>query len=111
MPCDTKRLPSQSPADRKIEVREAIAKLIAGLSAGTIRPSIGPTGGITFQGWAERETKRVTDVCGYRLVLATGSASAKAAIARAEALSGRSVSRQAIAAGHHAHGDVWHTHK
>jgi hypothetical protein len=45
--------------------------------------------------------------------MATGSAMAKTAIARAEALAGRSVNRQAVAQGHHSHdgGATWHQHK
>jgi hypothetical protein len=45
--------------------------------------------------------------------MATGSALAKAKIAAAEALSGRSVNREAVAHGHHSHdnGATWHTHK
>lgn len=54
---------------------------------------------------------RVSDVCGYRLLMATGAPLAKQAIARAEQLAGRTVSRQAVANGHHSHdgGHTWHT--
>lgn len=109
MPCDTRKSrPDQTLTERKEEVREAIAKLVAALASGRARAVIGPTGGIAFQGWTEEDRGRVSDVCAYRMILSSGSASAKAAIARAEALSGRSVSREAVAAGHHMHGDHWH---
>ena len=51
------------------------------------------TGSIAFRGWVEGEQARVTDACGYRLILSTGSALAKQAIARAEQLAGRTVDR------------------
>lgn len=112
MPCDTRRRENQTLTQRKEEVREAIAKLVAALASGRARVVIGPTGGIAFQGWTEEDRGRVSDVCAYRMILSTGSASAKAAIARAEMLSGRSVSREAVAQGVHTHGDgVWHAHK
>jgi hypothetical protein len=42
--------------------------------------------------------------------MATGSALAKQAIARAEQLAGRTVDRAALTAGHHSHdgGKTWH---
>lgn len=110
MPCDTRRRPNQTLTERKEEVRDAIAKLVSALASGRVRPVIGPTGGIAFQDWIEGETNRVTDACAYRMVMATGSASAKAAIQRAEMLSGRSVNRDAVAAGHHSHDGGMHWH-
>jgi hypothetical protein len=52
----------------------------------------------------------VTDACAYRRIMATNSALARAAIARAEQLSGRSVDKAAVAHGMHSHdgGVTWH---
>jgi hypothetical protein len=113
MSCDQTPQKGQTLTERKTEVRAAIASLSAALVAGRAKAIIGPTGGIAFAGWDERS--RVTDACAYRMILATGSALAKAAIAKAEQLAGRTVSRQAVAQGHHAHmhgGELhWHDHK
>lgn len=113
MPCDSKLRPGQSISERKTEIIDAIAKLSAGLTAGKIKPKIGPTGGIAFEGWTENDRNRITDACAYRRLMATGSAMAKAAIAKAEQLAGRGVNRQAVAQGHHSHDDghTWHSHK
>ena len=67
-----------------------------------------PSGPITYAlvSW------HVTDACAYRRLMATGPALAKAAIARAEQMAGRSVDKMAVAHGHHTHDGVhWHTHK
>lgn len=116
MPCDTRTLPGQSLTERKAEVREAIAKLSSDLVAGRMKAIVGPQGAIAFAGTDALNRGRVSDACAYRLLLSTGSAMAKQAIARAEALAGRSVNKQAVAHGAHAHSDghgdlVWHSHK
>ena len=103
MPCDTRLKKNQALTERKLEVREAIAALSAALVAGRAKAVIGPQGAIAFAGWAEGASARVTDACAYRMLMATGSALAKQAIARAEQLSGRSVNRQAINSGWHSH--------
>jgi hypothetical protein len=68
---------------------------------------------VAFIGLTDQERDGVTDACAYRRIMATGSALAKAKIASAEALSGRTVNRQAVAQGHHTHdgGQTWHNHK
>jgi hypothetical protein len=111
MPCDTRtRLPNQTAQQRKAEVRDAVSRLSAALVAGTARAVVGPQGALTFTGWPSGAEMRVTDACAYRMVMATGSALAKAAIAKAEALAGRGVSRQALTQGFHSHdgGVHWH---
>lgn len=111
MPCETSRKPGQSFTERKEEVRTAVAELNRLLASGQAKAIIsGATGSIAFRGWTAGETARVTDSCGYRLILSTGSALAKQAIARAEQLAGRTVDRQALAQGHHSHdgGVTWH---
>jgi hypothetical protein len=113
MPCDTKLKPKQTIQQRAAEIRAMVATLAQGLASNRVRVKIGPTGGVAFIGLTDQERDGVTDACAYRRIMATGSALAKAKIAAAEALSGRSVNRQAVAHGHHSHdnGATWHTHK
>ena len=113
MPCDTARRPNQTLDQRKAEVRGAIASLAAALASGQAKAIVSrATGSVAFRGWVEGETARVTDACAYRMVMATGSALAKQAIARAEQLAGRTVDRTALTAGWHSHdgGLTWSKH-
>jgi hypothetical protein len=113
MPCDTRLKPRQTIQQRAIEVREATTRLAAALAAGRVKVKIGPRGEVAFQGWDETSRDGITDACAYRRIMATGSALARMAIAKAEQMSGRVVNKQAVAAGHHSHdgGATWHTHK
>ncbi len=111
MPCDTKLKPQQTIQGRADEIRAMVAKLSAGIASGRVKVRVGPQGGIAFSGLSDSERDGVTDNCAYRRLLATGSATAKAAIARAEQLAGRTVDRKLVAQGGHFHGDVFHTHK
>lgn len=108
MVCDQRVLQGQTLAERKDEVRKAVERLSQGLAAGRIKPKIGPQGGIAFEGFGENERGAISDACAYRLLMVHGSALAKAKISLAEHMSGRAVSKQAIAQGWHRHGDVWH---
>lgn len=109
MPCDTQRRPNQTFDQRKTEVRDAIARLSARLTTGQAKAIVSrATGSVAFRGWTEGEDARVTDACAYRMIMATGSALAKQAIAQAEALAGRTVDRGALTAGIHSH-DGGHT--
>src|ERR1700692_132351 len=103
MPCDTRLKVGQNIKQRAEEVRSVVAKLQAALVAGRVRAKVGPTGGVAFVGLEEGERDGVTDACMYRRLMATGSALAKAAIAKAELLAGRKVDNHAIAHGHHSH--------
>ena len=113
MPCDTKRLPNQTITERKIEIRETVDALTKALAAGRVKPVVGPQGAVAFQGWLDGERNRVTDGCALRMILAGQSATAKAAIARAELLAGRPVNLKTVAHGAHSHdgGRTWHHHK
>lgn len=110
MPCDTKLKAKQTIQQRAEEIRKAVALLDKGLVSGRIKPVIGPQGAITFSGFADAERDGVTDACAYRRLMVTGSALAKAAIARAEQMSGRSVNKSTLAHGVHSHdgGKTWH---
>lgn len=113
MPCDTRLKPQQTIQQRAAEVRAAVAKAAQALAAGRIKVKIGPQGAIAFEGMAEADRDGVTDACMYRRLLASGSALALAAIARAEQMAGRTVNRQVIGQGAHSHdgGHTWHDHK
>lgn len=111
MPCDTKLKPRQTISQRATEVRSAVDKFNRGLASGKIKPVVDrKTGAIAFDGITSDERDGVTDACAYRRLMVSGSALAKASIARAEQMAGRSVDRQALAHGHHSHdgGKSWH---
>lgn len=113
MPCDTRLKPNQTIKARAEEVRAVVARVVAGLTSGRIKVKVGPTGGVALDGITEADRDGVTDACMYRRVMATGTALAKAAFQRAEAISGRSIDKQAVAHGHHSHdgGQTWHHHR
>jgi hypothetical protein len=113
MPCDTRLKRGQTIQQRATEIRKVVDILAKGLTSGKIKPKIGPQGAITFTGLSEQERDGVTDSCAYRRLMATGSAMALQAIARAETLAGRSVDRQMVAQGYHSHdgGITWSSHK
>lgn len=110
MPCDMKRLPTQTPDDRKREILAGIAKLQAGLAAGSVKVVVGAGGSVAFQGWAEGKSNRISDLCAFRKLQASGSPELRKALATAEARAGRTVDRLAIGAGTHSHdgGHTWH---
>jgi hypothetical protein len=112
MPCDTRPRRNQTLTQRKAEVRATVSSLDKLLAARRVKPIIGPQGAITFAGWSSTERNDVTDACAYRQLLVTGSALALAEIARAEAMAGRSVNKQALAVGVHSHdgGKTWGQH-
>ena len=113
MACDTRTLPGQTFAERKVEVKKAIDKLAQLIATERVKPVIDRrTGGITFPGWADSDRGRVSDGCALRLLPLTGSAKVIAAIQKAELLAGRPVNRQAVAQGLHSHdgGATWHKH-
>lgn len=106
MPCDTrKRKPEQ--------IKVATARLEKALAMGTVKVTVdGRTGAIAFTGWKEEDRDGMADVCAYRRLLSSGSSALRMAVSRAEALAGRKVSTQAVAAGVHSHdgGQTWGTH-
>jgi hypothetical protein len=110
MPCDTRLKKNQTIQQRAEEIRRVVAGLDVRLRNRQVRPVIGPQGAITFSGWVDDERTGVTDACAYRRLMATGSALAKAEIARAEQIAGRSVDKQVVGQGVHSHdgGQSWH---
>lgn len=111
MPCDTRLKKNQTISQRAKEVREVVAFTDELIRKSKVKVVVDRmTGAIAFNGMTDQEKDGVTDACMYRRIMATGSATAKAAIARAEMVSGRQVNRQALAAGVHSHdgGNTWH---
>lgn len=113
MPCDTRLKKGQTISQRAEEVKRVVGRFEAALIAGTAKTVVGPQGAVAFTGISETDRDGVTDACAYRRIMATGSMQAKAAIARAEMLSGRTINRQAVGQGAHSHdgGHTWHSHK
>ena len=110
MPCDTRARQGQTLTQRKEEVKKVVTRLDQLLAAKKVKVKVGPQGAVAFEGWTEVDRERVTDACAYRRIMSTGSALARAEIARAEQMSGRSINKQAVATGHHSHdgGKTWH---
>ena len=113
MACDTRLRPRQTIQERVTEVRKAIESLDRQLMRRQVRVVVGQQGAIAFTGWAEQDRNGVTDACAYRRLMATGSVLAKAEIARAEQMAGRTVDRKVLAAGTHSHdgGQSWGSDK
>lgn len=110
MACDTQFLEGQTVTERKEEIREAVAKLNAALVSGKAKVIISAQGAVAFTGLSDSERGRVTDACAYRRLMVSGSALAKAKIAQAEQVSGRSINKQVVGQGVHSHdgGKTWH---
>lgn len=110
MPCDTKLKPQQTISERIAEVRAAVERFSAGLISGRIRAKVGSNGGVAFDGIDDKARDGVTDACAYRRIMVSGSPLAKAAIAKAEQMAGRTVDRQVVGSGVHSHdgGKTWH---
>jgi hypothetical protein len=113
MPCDRTLKAGQSISQRVDEVKKAVEKLSVALAMGRVKAKVGPQGAIAFVGWTDAERDSVTDACAYRRIMVSGSALAKAAIAKAEQLAGRGVNKLVIGQGAHSHdgGRTWHDHK
>jgi hypothetical protein len=109
MPCDTQLKPRQTIKQRADEVRAATDKIAKALAAGRAKAKVGPQGAIAFTGLTDDERDGVTDACAYRRIMVSGSALARAKIAQAEQLAGRSVDRKVIGQGVHSHdgGRTW----
>jgi len=113
MPCDTIRKPNQTITDRKTEIKAAVSVLDKLIAANKVRVKVGPQGAVAFDGWSDAERNGVTDACAFRRLMVTGSALAKAKVAQAEMVAGRSVNKQVVGQGAHSHdgGHTWHGHK
>ena len=113
MPCDRKLRRNQTIQQRAEEIRAAVSALDRALQAKRVQVKVGPQGAVAFSGWTDGQRNGVSDACAYRRLMSTGTALARAELAKAEALAGRTVSRQVIGQGVHSHdfGKTWHDHK
>ena len=111
MVCETRLKPRQTAEQRMADVRFAAQRFAQGLANGTVKAVVGAQGAIAFTGLTEAERDGLTDACVYRRIMSTGSALARAAIARAEQLAGRTVDRNVVGQGVHSHdgGGTWHS--
>jgi hypothetical protein len=114
MPCDTmRRRRGQTEAERLSDIQRAVQRLETALQSGQVKVVVDRmSGAVAFSGWQEQSRDGVGDVCAYRKLSAKGSFALRKALATAEALAGRKVNQQAIAAGTHSHdgGQTWGGH-
>lgn len=104
MPCDSRPFtPNQTLSERKAEVKKVSDLVAQEIVAGRVKPKVGPSGAIAFEGLTDVMRRGMTDSCVYRRIMSTGSAMAKQQIARAEQLAGKRVDQKALAGGHHGH--------
>jgi hypothetical protein len=105
MVCDTR---IDLSAQGRQRMAEALARLQAGLAAGTAQVVIGTNGALAFKGW--QDNGGYSDTCAYRALSSRNSPELRRAIARAEVTSGRTLNPRAVASGTHSHdqGAHWH---
>lgn len=104
MACETRLKNRQTLAERKAEVKKVMYDVNSLIAAGKVKPVVDRlTGAIAFQGFDDNLRDGVTDACVYRQLMISGSSLTKAKIAQAEAIAGRGVNKQALAAGVHSH--------
>ena len=110
MACESIQRTGQTFVERSLEVKRALERLERYLSSGAVKVQIGQNGALAFSAWNDRDD--VTDACAYRTLSAASSWALKQAVARAEAMTGRKVNPNAVAAGWHSHdgGRTWGTH-
>lgn len=115
MACDTQlQNRNQTLSQRKAQVKEIVTFTDELIRKNLVKVVVDKrTGAVAFTGMTDAERGGVSDACTYRMIMQTGTALAKQAIARAEQLAGRGVSRQALAQGVHSHdgGASWSSHK
>jgi hypothetical protein len=107
MPCISQ--PNLTPV-QVVEMSDAIKRLEKALGNNEASLVIGTAGSIAFKGWNDRAG--VSDLCAFRKLASSNSATLRRAIARAEAIAGRSIDQRSINAGVHSHdgGKTWGKH-
>lgn len=112
MACEGTRRRRQTLKQRISEVETVVKKVETGIVSGRIKVKVGKQGAVAFDGLTEQERDEVSDACIYRRVMVSGSALARAAVARAEQMAGVGVNRQVIGSGVHSHdgGKTWERH-
>jgi hypothetical protein len=111
MPCDTPVRTNQTIQQRAADVRRVLSRVEELIMKRLVKVRVGRQGAVAFDGLSDEDRDGVTDACIYRRIMATGSALARAQIARAEQLAGRGVDRKVIANRVHSHdgGKSWQT--
>lgn len=109
MACETVLRAGQTLQQRVKAIDVALKRLEQYLTQGKVQIGISPQGAITFKGWATSDRDDITDACAYRTLAVQSSWALRQAVAKAEAMSGRKVNANAIAAGIHSHdgGKTW----
>lgn len=120
MPCDTRMKNNyrgsgrrQTISERAAEVKQVVADVNSLIASGKVKPVVDrKTGAIAFAGLDPNLRDDVTDACIFRRIMVSGSSLAKAKIAAAEAVAGRTVNKQAVGQGVHSHdgGQTWGSH-
>lgn len=111
MPCDTRLKPRQTISQRAAEIKKITEQVARLLAESKVKAKVDrATGAVAFEGLTDDVRDGATDACIYRRIMVSGGALAKAKLAQAEALAGRSVNKQALAQGVHSHdgGKSWH---
>lgn len=108
MPCDSQ---AQATPELKRAQETAVERLGKALAVGGgVSVVIGATGALAFRGWADKDRAGLSDLCAYRKLAAKNSPELRLAVARAQALYGRKLDLNQVAAGSHSHdgGQTWH---
>ena len=110
MPCASRIPAGMTLEQRMSQIDRALKRLETSLQSGSVRIQIGPNGAVALANWTDRDD--MTDVCAVRSLLTSNSWALRQAIARAEAMQGRKVNVNAVAAGWHTHdgGNTWGKH-
>lgn len=111
MPCDYEREPRQTVAQRQAEVRKAKMAMDKMIATNHAKVKVDRNGRVVVTGVPDSVRSRVDDACLMRFIQTHGSVAARQAVARAERQAGRSIDKQALAAGVHSHdgGATWGT--
>lgn len=109
MACWTIRV-TESAEQREARLKkyqEDLTRLEVALLSGSVTVAIGDEGSIAFQGW--EGSRDLSDTCAFHHLEMRNSFALHQAIEMAESLSGKKISKEAIASGLHSHdgGKTW----
>ena len=109
MPCFSKPRVNQTPEQRRVEVKKVMTDIEKLIAKRKVKIKLGPQGAAVLIGLSDADRAGLTDTCILRMLMNSGSESAKMAIQQAEMLAGRSINRKAIEQGLHSHdaGRTW----
>lgn len=104
MPCEGMLQYGQTVVQRRAELAAAAKKAARLLAMKKIGLKIGPRGVVMFTGLADEDRKGANDACIYNRI--KGDPAVRAAVLRAEAMSGVKVNARLVAQGGHSHDGV-----